>query len=78
MSVGVDRGVQTHTYSTGRFRLCPWHPQQQDACRDGRMVPNEGLGHGLEWNQPLESQEQGLSSGWPILVAPRSEVSSSG
>ena len=33
------------------------------------MVPNEAPDPGLQWNQPLGLQEQGLSSGWPDLDA---------
>ena len=81
VSVGVNRGTRQvcrHTCSTGRCQLCPQRPQQQDACRDGGMVPNEAPDPGLQWNQPLGLQEQGLSSGWPVLAAPRSEASSWG
>lgn len=73
VSVGVNRGTRQvcrHTRSTGRCQLCPQRPQQQDACRDGRMVPNEAPDPGLQWNQPLGLQEQGLSSGWPVLGLP--------
>lgn len=82
MSVGVNGGTRQvcgHTHvAQVDASSAPQRPQQQDACRDGRMVPNEAPDPGLQWNQPLGLQEQGLSSGWPVLAAPRSEASSWG